>query len=149
MGTVHQQPVAVAPGSGTTLKFLGLTHKLAGRQTGGAFYVCETTFGPGRGTPLHIHHFEDEVVYVMEGQIDIRLDKERLQAPTGGVVHLPKKIPHAWHNPLDIPLKLMVYAIPGGLEGYFDEVEAALQAGSFNNEIHAEISRKYGLEWLE
>lgn len=149
MSSALQQPIAIPPGGGATLKFLGLTHKLTREQTGGTFYVCETTFGPGRGTPLHIHHFEDEVVHVMEGRIDIRLDNNTLQAPVGGVIHLPKKIPHAWHNSLDIPLKIMVYAIPGGLEGYFDEVEAALQSGSFNNEIHAEISRKYGLEWLE
>jgi quercetin dioxygenase-like cupin family protein len=149
MGTTDQQPVVVAPGSGTTLKLLGLTHKLTGAQTGGGIYVCETTFGPGRGTPLHIHHFEDELVYVMEGQIDIRLDKNSLQAPAGGVVHLPRKIPHAWRNPLEVPLRLMVYAIPGGLEHYFDEVEAALQADSLTAEIHNEISRKYGLEWLE
>jgi hypothetical protein len=43
----------------------------------------------------------------------------------------------------------MVYAIPGGLENYFDEVEAALQNDSFDNETHAKISMKYGLEWLE
>jgi hypothetical protein len=43
----------------------------------------------------------------------------------------------------------MVHAIPGGLEHYFDEVNAALENGSFDAEIHTEISKKYGLEWLE
>ena len=43
----------------------------------------------------------------------------------------------------------MVYAIPGGLERYFDEVDAAAQNGLLNAELHTEISKKYGLEWLE
>ena len=149
MGTVLQRPVAIPPGAGRKLKFLGVTHKLTGAQTGGAFYVCEAVFGPEGGSPLHIHHFEDEVITVLDGVIDIRLDNEKLHAPEGGVVHLPKKIPHAFQNPLKTPLRIMVCAIPGGLEKYFDEVDAALENGSFNAETHTQISAKYGLEWLE
>jgi mannose-6-phosphate isomerase-like protein (cupin superfamily) len=149
MGTVIPQPVAVLPGAGRILQFLGVTHKLTSEQTGGAFYVCEAVFGPESGSPLHIHHYEDEVIHVLEGAIDIRLDNETLHAPAGGIVHLPKKIPHALQNPLKTPLRIMVHAIPGGLEHYFNEVDAALENGSFNAGIHTEISKKYGLEWLE
>jgi hypothetical protein len=46
-------------------------------------------------------------------------------------------------------LKIVVCAIPGGLENYFEEVEAALQTGSLDDETHKKISMKYGLEWLE
>lgn len=144
-----QKPVAVLPGAGRVLKFLGITHKLTGFQTGGAFYVCEAIFGPESGSPLHIHHNEDEVIHVLEGEIVIRLDKETLHAPAGGIVHLPRHIPHALQNPLKTPLRIMVHAIPGGLEHYFAEVDAALEAGTFNTKIHTEISKKYGLEWLE
>ncbi len=84
------------PGAGRILQFLGVTHKLTSDQTGGAFYVCEAVFGPESGSPLHIHHYEDEVIHVLEGAIDIRLDNEKLHAPAGGIVHLPKKIPHAF-----------------------------------------------------
>ena len=149
MGTVVPGPVAVLPGDGITLQFLGVTHKLTSEQTGGAFYLCEAVFGPAGSSPLHIHHYEDEVIHVLEGAIDIRLDNEKLHAPAGGIVHLPKKIPHALQNPLNTPLRIMVHAIPGGLEHYFDEVNAALQAGAFNAEVHTAISKKYGLEWLE
>jgi mannose-6-phosphate isomerase-like protein (cupin superfamily) len=149
MGTVPQQPVALPPGSGKVLKNLGVIHKLSSAQTAGSFYLCEAEFAPETGSPLHIHHYEDEVIHVLEGAIDVRLAKEKLHTPVGGIIHLPKKIPHALQNPLKTPLRIMVYAIPGGLENYFDEVDAALQNGSFDNEVHTKISRKYGLEWLE
>ena len=147
MGTVLQKPIAIPPGR--VQKFLGVTHKLTDAQTAGAFYLCEAVFGPESGSPLHIHHYEDEVIYVLDGAIDIRLDKEKLHAPAGGIVHLPKNIPHALQNPLKTPLRILVYAIPGGLENYFDEVETALQSGSLDEETHNKISMKYGLEWLE
>lgn len=149
MGTALQQPVMIPPGSGRVLKFLGVTHKLTAVQNGGAYYLCEAEFGPESGSPLHIHHYEDEVIYVLQGAIDIRLDNDTLYAPSGGIVHLPKKVPHALYNPLKMPLQIMVCAIPGGLENYFDEVDSALQSGVFNDEIHKKISKKYGLEWLE
>jgi mannose-6-phosphate isomerase-like protein (cupin superfamily) len=149
MGTIVPQPVVILPDGGRILQFLGVTHKLTREQTGGAFYVCEAIFGPEIGSPLHIHHYEDEVIHVLEGAIDIRLDNENLHVPVGGIVHLPKKIPHALQNPLTTPLRVMVHAIPGGLENYFDDVDAALRDGSFNADIHTQISKKYGLEWLE
>jgi quercetin dioxygenase-like cupin family protein len=149
MGTLVPQPIAVLPAGGRVLKSLGVTHKLTSEQTRGAFYVCEAVFGPESGSPLHIHHYEDEVIYVLEGAIEIRLDREKLHAPAGGIVHLPKNIPHALQNPLRTPLRIMVSAIPGGLENYFDEVDAALLKGTFDNETHIRISTRYGLEWLE
>lgn len=149
MSIIVSQPVAILPGAGRVLEFLGVTHKLTSEQTAGAFYVCEAVFGPESGSPLHMHHYEDEVIQVLEGEIDIRLDKHQLHAPVGGMVHLPKNIPHALQNPLNTPLRIMVYAIPGGLENYFDEVDVALQNGSLDAETHTKISTKYGLEWLE
>jgi mannose-6-phosphate isomerase-like protein (cupin superfamily) len=149
MDTILQKPLVVLPGSGKILQFLGVTHKLTSAQNGGAYYLCEAEFAPERGSPLHIHHYEDEVIYVLEGAIDIQLDNEKLNAPAGGLVHLPKHVPHALHNPLKTPLKIMVCAIPGGLENYFDEVEAALQRGRLDDEAHKKISIKYGIEWLE
>jgi mannose-6-phosphate isomerase-like protein (cupin superfamily) len=149
MGIVSQAPVAIQPGAGRELTNLGVTHKLTSDQTGGAYYLCEAVFGPESGSPFHIHHREAEVIYVLEGVIEIRLAEEKLLIPAGGVVHLPREIPHALYNPLRQDLKIMVHAIPGGLEHYFDEMESALQNGPLDNETFISISQKYGLEWLE
>jgi mannose-6-phosphate isomerase-like protein (cupin superfamily) len=149
MTTVLHQPIAVPPGAGRELKSLGVTHKLTSAETGGAYYLCQAIFAPERGSPMHIHRNEDEIIYVLEGVIDIRLDKDKLSVPAGGIVHLPKKTPHSLYNPSKTLLKLMVYAIPGGLEHYFDEVNAALENGTFDAETHANISKKYGLKWLQ
>jgi len=146
---MKSKPISVAPDAGTLLKGMWVRHKLTSEQAAGAYYLCEAVFAPESGSPFHIHRYEDEVIYVLEGAIDIRLDNEKLHAPVGGVVHLPKNIPHALYNPLKTPLKVMVYAIPGGLENFFNEVEAALESGTLDNETYTKISTKYGIEWLE
>ena len=149
MNISQSQPTAVAPGSGKVLKFIGVTHKLTRAQNGGGYYLFESEFDPESGNSLHVHRYEDEVVYVTEGEIEIRLDQQKLHAAKGGVAHLPKNIPHALYNTLKTPLKIIAMTIPGGMEDFFDEMEAALENGSIDDETHRKISLKYGIEWLE
>jgi quercetin dioxygenase-like cupin family protein len=128
---------------------MGVTHKLTQPQTSGGFYLFESEFEPETGNSLHVHRYEDEVVYVIQGSIEIRLDSKKLQADAGGVAHLPKNIPHALYNPLKTPLKILAMAIPGGMENFFDELGTAKENGTLDDALHKKISRKYGIEWLE
>ena len=149
MMSFFPQPIAIPSGAGKQFKFMGVTHKLTQPQTGGAFYLFEAEFEPETGNGLHTHRYEDEVVYVLQGGIEIRLDNKTLQASTGGVVHLPKSIPHALYNPFDTSLRFVTMTVPGGMEYFFDEVSAAKENGTLDNALHKKISRKYGIEWLE
>lgn len=143
------QPFVVPPSSGRVLKLIGVTHKLTGQQTGGGYYLFVSEFEAESGNRLHVHTYEDEVVYVLQGAIQIRLGDGKLEAGEGGVAHLPKGIPHALYNPLKTPLKILALAIPGGMERFFDELESAMQDRSMDDAKHRIISRKYGIEWLE
>jgi quercetin dioxygenase-like cupin family protein len=149
MKSDFSQPIVVPPGSGRELKFMGVTHKLTRNQTGGAYYLFEAEFDPETGNSLHVHRYEDEVVYVLEGAIQIRLDNQKLQASAGSVAHLPKKIPHALYNPLKTRARFVAITIPGGMENFFDELAAAKDGGTLNDVAFREISLKYGIEWLE
>jgi len=143
------KPFVVPPSSGKVLKLVGVTHKLTSQQTGGGYYLFESEFDPESGNGLHVHAYEDEVVYVLQGAIQIRLGDGKLEASEGGVAHLPKGIPHALYNPLKTPLKILALAIPGGMEQFFDELDSAMQDGSMDDAKYKEISQKYGIEWLE
>ncbi|SRR5258706_5122269 len=144
------QPIVVPPDSGKVLKFLGITHKLTQQQTGSsAYYLFEFEFDPESGNSLHVHRYEDEVVYVLKGAIEIRLDNQKLQSVTGGVAHLPKHIAHALYNPLKTPSRYLGIAIPGGMESFFDELATAQEAGTLDGATYKKISLMYGIEWLE
>ena len=143
------QPFVIPPNSGRVLKLIGVTHKLISQQTGGGYYLFESEFDPESGNRLHVHTYEDEVVYVVQGAIQIRVGDGKLEASAGSVTHLPKGMPHALYNPLKVPLRILALAIPGGMERFFDELESAMQDGSLDDAKHREISRKYGIEWLE
>ncbi len=143
------QPIFIPPHSGKALEFLSVTHKLTSQQTGGAYYLFESVFEPGSGNRLHVHRREDEVGYVLEGALEIRLADRTLVVETGGVPHLPKDIPHAIRNPLKTPSRYLFMAIPAGLDQWFDALDAARQEGSLDDAVFRKLSLDYGIEWLE
>ncbi|MGW8251969.1 MAG: hypothetical protein ACWGO1_15115, partial [Anaerolineales bacterium] len=93
MQPIRTNPVVVPPSTGSVLKLIGVKHKLTSQQTGGGYYLFEAEFGPESGNRLHVHTYEDEVVFVLQGAIQIRLGKGVLKAGEGGAAHLPKGIP--------------------------------------------------------
>jgi quercetin dioxygenase-like cupin family protein len=53
---------------------------------------CPQGFGP----PLHIHHDEDEVFHVIEGELRIRCGDRMLAGLPGDVHCLPRGVPHGF-----------------------------------------------------
>jgi hypothetical protein len=92
MSVIPPQTISIAPGSGKVLSLQGITYKLS-TQTGGAYYLFECDHDSGGGTILQVHRHEDEVVYVLKGEVEIRLASQRMHAAKCGVAHLPKNIP--------------------------------------------------------
>jgi len=143
------QPVFVPPNTGKKLEFLGVTHKLTGQQTGGAYYLFESVFEPGDGNSLHVHRREDEIGYVLEGALEIRLADQTMVVEAGSVAHLPKNIPHAIRNPLNTTSRYLFMTIPAGLDQWFDALEAANKNGTMNDAMYTKLSLEFGIEWLE
>ena len=106
MGSGETGPIFVPRDAGTALHFLGVTHKLTSRQTNGTLYLFESTFDPGMGNRLHLHHREDEIGYVLEGALEFRLEHETRVLETGGLARLPKGLAHAIRNPLEVASRI-------------------------------------------
>lgn len=149
MESDNPQPIFVPPHAGRALDSTGVTHKLTGDQTGGGYYLFESVFGPGDGNRLHIHRREDEVAYVLEGALEIRLADQTVVAAAGSVAHLPKNVPHALRNPLPTASRYLFMAIPAGLDRWFAALDAARQAGTLDDALYHQLSRDYEIEWLE
>jgi mannose-6-phosphate isomerase-like protein (cupin superfamily) len=145
----NPQPIFVPPHSGKKLEFLAVMHKLTSDQTGGAYYLFESVFGPESGNQLHVHRREDEVGYVLEGALEIRLADQTVVVEAGSVAHLPKNIPHAIRNPLKTPSRYLFMTIPAGLDQWFDALEAARNDGTLDDAMYRKLSLEYGIEWLE
>lgn len=65
-------------------------------ETGGDFFLSEFTGEKGKVTPLHIHPAAHETFYILDGEILLDLEGERRKLSTGGVVVVPRGVPHAF-----------------------------------------------------
>jgi quercetin dioxygenase-like cupin family protein len=91
-------PISLGPADGEALWFLGglTTIKASGSQTGGRVAVTEQLAPRGTGSPLHVHHREDEWFYVIEGELTFWVAGETIVAPAGSFVYGPRDIPHTF-----------------------------------------------------
>ncbi len=118
---------------------------LTGAETRGRLVLVETRERRGDGPPRHRHHWEDEVVYVLAGEVAFELDGERLVRPAGTWVVLPAGREHAYVVASD-EAKLLVLAAPAGLEGLYRELGGLNASAGTDVERLVAVAARYGVE---
>jgi mannose-6-phosphate isomerase-like protein (cupin superfamily) len=145
MMAVERNVLIVSPGGGEDVG--GVICKVRAEQTDGAYSILELTLPPGAGAPLHVHYREDEIFYVADGECEIQFEGQTSTAETGSVVVLPKGLPHAFRNPGAVPTKLLITAVPGGLEKFFEESGAVAADDPERRAKLGDIARRYQLDF--
>jgi DNA-binding transcriptional MerR regulator/quercetin dioxygenase-like cupin family protein len=104
-------------GNGVKLTGLQTDCKVSARDTEGAMCVFEFV---GGGGPRHLHHEQDEWIYVLEGQFEFEVCKRRFRAGAGESVFLPRKVAHVWGCVGPKPGKILnAYQPAGRMEEFF------------------------------
>lgn len=146
----HKQDLYVPPRAGPSVSFMGLgtTYKVRGHMVSGRLAVVEHTLEPGcLGSPLHTHTREDELSYVLEGELTAQVGGDVLRVPTGGVLVKPRGIPHAFWNAGSVPLRFLETITPGGFEQYFEDVAPIFAVGGPPDfAALMAVCARYGLE---
>ena len=71
----------------------------------------------GSGSPLHVHHNEDEWFYVIEGELTFWVGGRVITAPAGSFVFGPRDIPHTFTVSSEQARFLLVVE-PAGFEDF-------------------------------
>ncbi|HEV2187692.1 MAG TPA: cupin domain-containing protein [Stellaceae bacterium] len=115
----------VPPGGGKQLdmapgRFSAL--KLLGGETAESIMLFEETAPPGTATTFHLHRDSDEVAYVLEGEVTMKIGDEVTVGKTGSCAFFPRNVPHAWKNTGAETARILFLYTPAKAGGFFEEM---------------------------
>jgi len=100
--------------------FNTLDIKISGADTGGNVAVFEQTgLTPNGGPPLHIHPFQDEWFYVVEGEYLFQVGDDKYELKGGDTIFLPREIQHAFVQLTEKGKMIVSYLPAGKMESFF------------------------------
>lgn len=135
-----QTLAAIGPGDGDHRFFLNhlATVKVGAGDSRSGMSAIEFTAPRGFGPPLHRHREEDEIMYVLDGEIRLEIGDVPTVATAGTVVSLPHGVPHVFQVLSESARFLTVTAGRNGAPS-FDEFVRALGAPTDPAELPAPI----------
>lgn len=131
---------AAGPGTETVIK-------ATGDDTGGSFFLSETTVPPGfPGPPPHRHERLTDMFYVLDGVLTVRIGDQLHECPPGTFVCAPPGVVHTFSNRGDAPVRFLNFNTPSGWENYMRDLAAAAQSGPLTPERIGEVASRYDFE---
>ena len=108
-------PYALKSGEGRTYRFgIDFTVKAGELRPGRGAAFTEYTTRRGEEPPDHTHPTEDEIFYVLGGEITFRCGGESFDVGAGGFVYLPRGIEHGYTIRSEGPVRLIAVTFPTG-----------------------------------
>ena len=132
-----------------------MTFLATGADTHGQFALIEAVARRGNVPHPHIHHREDEILYVLEGEIVVSVGDRTIKGTPGTMVFLPRDVWHSFTIESE-QSRMLILVTPAGLEGWFKEFSvpaAAMTLPAADEPSYGEVQRmleaapRYGLEF--
>ena len=150
MSDFQQQPILSAPNAGDKYGFPGTTfyHRTKSSETNEVFSVIELVTEPRQGVATHVHQYEDELVYIIDGEIEVMLGEQKMNAGAGIMALLPRGIPHSFRNVGNRPSRILDVILPGKFDNYFVELGKLYRAGEPSSEQMDKLAQQYGVKYV-
>lgn len=150
------RPVVAAPGAGHAVRMSlrgnadVVTFKVTAADSAGTISFLEYDAQPhSPGVKPHTHDGHEEIFYVLEGTLRMRLGDDVIDADPGACVFVPRNVIHAFWNDTDLPVKFVGTWTPAGFEALFTERQRLVdQHGDLNDEDNAALAARYGVRYV-
>jgi quercetin dioxygenase-like cupin family protein len=127
---------------------------VSGEETDGRYAVVENNVPQGDMPPLHVHHEEDEVFHVLDGEVTLFLPGQEALLTAGETFRAPRGIPHTFR--VESPTaRLLVFCSPARFDGFVRAVSEPAPAEElpprgrpFDPGEFAATAAEYGIELL-
>lgn len=95
--------------------------------------------------PPHVHTEHDETIYVLDGQMGVKLGERTFTATAGSSFTIPVGVPHAIWNESGVRVRFLNIIVAARYLDYFREMAAAATTSLPPPEVIAKVMGRYGL----
>lgn len=122
--TPARAPVILPPGAGRAYPMgrIAAVFKADGAETAARYSISEWWLEPHTQGPGAHAHDEDDVFYVIEGTMSVRVGDRWTDAPRGSFVLVPGGVTHDFENRSDRRAGLLNLSIPGAFEPHMPAI---------------------------
>lgn len=127
--------------------------RATGDDTAGQFTIVDVTEPPGAGSPLHVHHREDEAFWILEGSVTLHVGDQVIEARAGDYAFGPRDVPHRYDVGRD-GCRMLFICTPAGFEDLVREMSVPAESRTLpepshpDRELMAAIAVAHGCEVL-
>ena len=121
--------------------------KVSSETAGGHFDLMYNRNPEGDKIGMHVHQKQNEVFWVLEGEYTVRCGDDTFLATPGSMVFVPMGVPHGFSS--EQPSAKLTMSSPGGLDGFFRDMSAAIMSGQMNKEEMNKIAAAHDMISLE
>jgi mannose-6-phosphate isomerase-like protein (cupin superfamily) len=123
--------------------FSSIRFKVSTGDTGGGLFIIEHDNLVKGGPPLHLHLYQDEWFYVIEGEVHFQVGDRRHQLRAGDSVLGLRNVPHAFSAVSDKPGRMLIAFTPAGKMEQFFRATAIPNPPKLDAEIFSRYEMKY------
>ena len=116
--------------------------KLLGGETGGSIMMFEETLPPGTTSLYHLHHDSDEVAWVLDGELTLKIGDTVTTGGPGTCAFMPRRVAHAWKNTGSVTSRVLFLYTPAAAGGYIEEM-IERPAGGMTDADRDELCARY------
>jgi mannose-6-phosphate isomerase-like protein (cupin superfamily) len=120
--------------------------KISGRDTAGDFCVFETFRTVRGGPPLHVHLYQDEWFFALDGAFVFKIGDETIRAKAGDSVFAPRKVPHAFANVTETGRLIVGFQPAGTIEKFFLESQQLSRSCAASLDDWQALGRPHGIK---
>jgi DNA-binding transcriptional MerR regulator/uncharacterized cupin superfamily protein len=90
--------------------------KVSGKDTAGSMCIMEVN---NTGWPRHVNRDQDEWIYVVDGEVELEVGKQRSRLGPGESMFIPRNIEHVWAAVTEPARIINTYQPAGKIEEFF------------------------------
>ncbi|MGH2727833.1 MAG: cupin domain-containing protein, partial [Actinomycetota bacterium] len=119
--------------------------KVTSVDTDGHLPAFVSTYPVGVPHPLHIHHDAIESFYILDGAARFHVDGESREAERGSFLSVPCGVAHGFVALVEGTRALVLFT-PSAMEGFWEELAGAAEAGALDGVDVAGLYQRHSLE---